>query len=141
MKLPLSGKGAVTCSTGASPWLLALTGALALPICLAKRQAEQKQSGIYALLSQAGWVYTALYALAFAIYVAFSLSQEIVDRSSQAGLAITLPFVAWGLLLLNQGRAAGQMESPIRFLYTHAPLQVATIGWALTCFLALYGPL
>ena len=133
--------GAQVMNTHASPWLLALTGALALPICLAKRQAEQKESGVYALLSGAGWIYTVLYTVAFLIYVAFSLSQEVVDRSSQAGLAITLPFVAMGLLLLNQGRAAGKMESPIMYFYSSAPLQVAAVGWALTCFLALYGPL
>ena len=46
-----------------------------------------------------------------------------------------------GLLLLNQGRAAGKMESPIMYFYSSAPLQVAAVGWALTCFLALYGPL
>jgi 4-hydroxybenzoate polyprenyltransferase len=125
----------------ATPWILICIAALALPIALAKRQAEQNKTFFYKFLEEKPDLYTALFVAAFLLYALFSISGEAMDLAGGSGLVVTLPFVAWALALLQGAQQQGKLSNPVGFFFSSGPLIYAALGWGFTCMLTIYGPL
>ncbi len=133
--------GAQVVGVHAPFFLLLCTGAVTLPIALAKRQSDRQNDPFYESLQGAHWAYAGLFCLAFVFYAVYSFSPSVLALSGQTGLLISVPFAAWGLTVLYQGHVAGQLDDPVKFFFGSVPLQVAGMGWLVTCLLGLYGPL
>lgn len=133
--------GAQVLGGSASIWMFLCTAALTLPIALSKRQAEQGEKGIYGFLVKTPQVTTILFIIAFCLYALYSFSPDVRERAGGAGLVVSVPFVAWGLTILDQSGKQGKLADPVGLIFSSPPLLYAAIGWIFTCLLALYGPL
>lgn len=144
--------GALAVAVPISQWLLVCTILLALFLALSKRRHELTLLAEDAmghrpilneyspyLLDQMIAVVTASTLIGYCVY---STSAETAERLGTNRLALTIPFVLYGifryLYLVHQKRAGG---SPAELLLTDRPLLACVALWALSVVLVLYSPL
>jgi 4-hydroxybenzoate polyprenyltransferase len=144
--------GAVAVDVPIGHWLLVCTTLLALFLALSKRRHELVLLGDGAtghrrileeyspyLLDQMIAVVTASTLIAYTLY---ATSSETAQRSGTDRLALTVPFVLYGifryLYLVHQKRGGG---SPAAMLLTDRPLLACVALWGLSVALILYSPL
>jgi 4-hydroxybenzoate polyprenyltransferase len=128
--------GAAAVDVEISTWLLLCTGLLALLLALAKRRAELvlvdegQAAGRRSLYGYSvAYVDQCLTLVGAATVIAYSLYSI---EAAVAGMAITIPFVAYGVLrYLMLVHLRGWGEEPDRILIKDRPLQLAIIVWVL----------
>jgi hypothetical protein len=143
--------GAVAVSVSISPWLLICATLLALFLGLSKRRHELTLLGVGAgghrpildayspyLLDQMIAVVAAATLSAYSVY---ATSSETAARIGSNNLALTIPFVLYGmfryLYLVHQEQGGG---SPAAMLAADRPLLACVALWALTVAALLYQP-
>jgi 4-hydroxybenzoate polyprenyltransferase len=143
--------GALAVQVLISPWLLICVTLLAVFISLAKRRHELTLLGVGAgghrpsleayspyLLDQMISVVTAATLIA---YIVYTTSSETAARVGSGELALTIPFVLYGLLrylyLVHQEDQGG---SPTTMLVTDKGLTICVALWALAVAAILYHP-
>ena len=141
--------GALAIDVHFSSWLLVCTILLALFLSLAKRRHElvlldasavdhRRILAEYSpyLLDQMIAVVTASCLTAYAFY---TLAPETVEKYQTERLALTIPFVIYGILrylyLVHRREEGG---SPSDVLLTDRPLAVAVVLWAIAVFVIVY---
>ncbi len=144
--------GAVAVAVPISQWLLVCTTLLALFLALSKRRHElmllaegatghRRALEEYSpyLLDQMVAVVTASTVVAYAFY---ATSADTAERLGTDRLALTIPFVLYGifryLYLVHQKQAGG---SPSALLISDRPLLTCVALWAASIVLLLYTPL
>lgn len=140
--------GAVAIGVHFSPWLLVCTILLALFLALAKRRHElvtledavghRQILAEYSpyLLDQMIAVVTASCLTAYAFY---TLAPETVEKYQSERLALTIPFVIYGIFrYLYLVHARDQGGSPGDVLLTDRPLLAAVALWAVAMVLIVY---
>lgn len=144
--------GAIAVGVPIGQWLLVCTILLALFLALSKRRHELTLLAEGAvghrpildeytpyLLDQMIAVVTASTLIAYCVY---ATSAETAERLGTRRLALTIPFVLYGifryLYLVHQKRGGG---SPAELLVTDRPLLACVGVWALSVVLTLYSPL
>jgi 4-hydroxybenzoate polyprenyltransferase len=143
--------GALAVDVSISPWLLICVTLLALFLGLSKRRHELTRLGVGAgghrpildvyspyLLDQMISVVGAATLVAYSVY---TTSSETAARVGSSHLALTIPFVLYGifryLYLVHREDGGG---SPAALLFTDRPLLACVGLWGLTVAAMLYGP-
>ena len=143
--------GALAVDVSISPWLLICVTLLALFLGLSKRRHELTLLGVGAgghrpildvyspyLLDQMISVVGAATLVAYSVY---TTSSETAARVGSSHLALTIPFVLYGifryLYLVHREDGGG---SPAALLFTDRPLLACVGLWGLTVAAMLYGP-
>lgn len=129
--------GARAADVEASPWLLALTGVLALAFAVAKREADARRAAGRAPpgLARATDVLLALAGLG---YLAYGVSPDTVTRHGTRLLPLTaVPVLAALARFRRRLRASSAGEGPAELIAGDRVLVALGILWVLACLVVL----
>lgn len=144
--------GAVVIAVPISHWLLVCTTVLALFLALSKRRHEltllaEGAAGHRPILEEYSpylldQMVSVVTASALISYTLYATSQETAERLGTERLAMTIPFVLYGifryLYLVHRKQSGG---SPSTLLLTDRPLLACVALWIASVIVLLYSPL